>query len=635
MALYDGFFNAMLDESTSEYDRLYDAGDMTEYYAHMIGSGVCVYGNANSFKVSYSNRVATVAPGYLFIRGYWLKSDADYTINMPASGTYVILAQLNITARTITLTYAAPAVSYNDALCLANINIDTGVCTDTRGDVDICPLVDTAANMSSKASYAKSYIDSEVDSRLNEIEAQIRTQVSALDDKIDEVQSIADAIGYPAVGEIKYSAATMSNKWLRCNGAYISASSYPALVAVLGQYSIASSISQLTGISISNVKISNFQIYDSRIWVFCWNDKKLYYRHLTSGAAGSVDISAYTSMFMEPNANYRMELCIASGKLIIFGHELTSTSVILPIGRSYTISGTTVTYEAALRNYSNGSYTTSAQPFIRSRAVITGGKYYYATLQAASSNYYVGYTVATPVSGGTPTYTYAISPPFMYSSGGTGVTPLMSFNPKNQDLLYAQGGYNSSTQKTIAMLRTVLNTVSTDAFYTSTDTASFIGNVYKRNILIVASSAYAIYGIEYNDSYLCILSINIGDQKPYIAKLSRSSLPTAYVFEDSVVFAAGYFFIFLGSYLLVTDDPTDASHYNYVDLSAVITPITSYGDIEYDSANNCLIIAGITAAGGIVIYKVSLTNWQASSSGAYLPNTSKGAIPGYIKAVAG
>ena len=71
MALYDGFFDAVADEGTGEYDRAYGPGDFTGYFENIIGSGVCVHNNPDSFKAEYEDGTLYLRPGYLFIRGYW------------------------------------------------------------------------------------------------------------------------------------------------------------------------------------------------------------------------------------------------------------------------------------------------------------------------------------------------------------------------------------------------------------------------------------------------------------------------------------------------------------------------------------------------------------------------------------
>ena len=76
MALYDGFFDAVADEGTGEYDRAYGPGDFTGYFENIIGSGVCVHNNPDSFKAEYEDGTLYLRPGYLFIRGYWLANKA-------------------------------------------------------------------------------------------------------------------------------------------------------------------------------------------------------------------------------------------------------------------------------------------------------------------------------------------------------------------------------------------------------------------------------------------------------------------------------------------------------------------------------------------------------------------------------
>lgn len=95
MALYGGFFDAVQDEKTGEYDQEYASGDFTGYFAQFIGSGVCVLDNPDSFKVRFEGGAAVVSVGYLFIQGYWLKNDADYTVEVSGTASQAIVAHLN------------------------------------------------------------------------------------------------------------------------------------------------------------------------------------------------------------------------------------------------------------------------------------------------------------------------------------------------------------------------------------------------------------------------------------------------------------------------------------------------------------------------------------------------------------
>ena len=65
MALFDGFFDSYYDETTDAYDREYGSDEFTEYFDQMIGSGVCIHKNPDSFKVRLEDGAAIVSPGYL------------------------------------------------------------------------------------------------------------------------------------------------------------------------------------------------------------------------------------------------------------------------------------------------------------------------------------------------------------------------------------------------------------------------------------------------------------------------------------------------------------------------------------------------------------------------------------------
>lgn len=75
MAIYTGFFDAAFDEVSGTYDHEYDSSDFVGYFEQLIGSGVCVHENDNSLQAYYdlNSKRVVVNPGYLFIRGYWLK----------------------------------------------------------------------------------------------------------------------------------------------------------------------------------------------------------------------------------------------------------------------------------------------------------------------------------------------------------------------------------------------------------------------------------------------------------------------------------------------------------------------------------------------------------------------------------
>lgn len=233
MALYDGFFDAMPDENTGEYDRDYGSSDFTNYFSHIIGSGVCIHGNPDSFLVLLEGSAAVVGPGYLFIQGYWLKNDADYTIDLPDAATYAIVAHLNLGKRMIELEARSVAQAYPDSLVLAIVSPTSA--EDTRHNTDICGVIDTAGELSGKVEWAINYIENEIESKLAAAEQTIAAQDVRLTAKIAEVQAVVDSIVPPPVGSIKFSASQdVGPEWLRCDGSFVSEQDYPELVAALG-----------------------------------------------------------------------------------------------------------------------------------------------------------------------------------------------------------------------------------------------------------------------------------------------------------------------------------------------------------------------------------------------------------------
>lgn len=234
MALYDGFFDSFLDEETQEYDRAYSSGDFTEYFNQLVGSGVCIHNDPDSFLARLEDGAVVLSPGYLFIQGYWLKNDSDLTVPLTGTAASAIVAHLNKGKKKIEVEARSVSQSYPDALVLCLVDPSAGTIVDTRYDTDICGVIDSAGGLSNKVQYAINYIDTQVDSKLAQIEAEVRAQEDVLDEKIAEVESVVDQIAPPPIGAIKFSAAQdMGAAWLKCDGRIIKKSDYPALVPLL------------------------------------------------------------------------------------------------------------------------------------------------------------------------------------------------------------------------------------------------------------------------------------------------------------------------------------------------------------------------------------------------------------------
>lgn len=235
MALYDGFFDAVQDEETGDYDREYASGDFTGYFAQFIGSGVCVLDNPDSFKVRFESGAAVVSPGYLFIQGYWLKNDADYTVEVSGTASQAIVAHLNTGKRMIEIEARSVAQTYPDALVLGIVNLSAATVEDTRYNADICGIIDSAGSLSNKVQYAINYIDNVVGDRLSAIEEQTQEQSDEMNKAITSLQVETERLAPLPVGTVRFTKASNGGSdWLLCNGGTFSSSQYPELYSALG-----------------------------------------------------------------------------------------------------------------------------------------------------------------------------------------------------------------------------------------------------------------------------------------------------------------------------------------------------------------------------------------------------------------
>ncbi len=282
MSLYDGFFDAMpvLGEDgneTGEYDRAYASDDFVDYFNSFIGSGVCVHNNPDSFLVRLEGGAAVVSPGYLFIDGYWLKNDADYTLTLTGTGSVAVAAHLNSGARRIDLLEQGVSTASAGTLILAIVNLAAGTVEDTRYNIQLCGVIDSAGALSKKVAWAVDYIDKEIDAKLAAAEADIAAQSRALDAKIAEVQDTVDWIAPPPVGTIQYTASqNVGPEWLKCDGSFINEADYPELVAALGKLTPSGDKFHLLSNGEIPGQISNGAVCNGRMWVFSRSSQKLY-----------------------------------------------------------------------------------------------------------------------------------------------------------------------------------------------------------------------------------------------------------------------------------------------------------------------------------------------------------------------
>ena len=164
MAITCGFFNAIKD-SRGNYDRTYNADQMSTYFEGLVSDGVYESVGDALQVVAGSGMEVQVKSGRALIGARWLKNDSTYAITLKASHVTLnrytaIVARLDTSARTITIvakdgdnatTPTKPAITNSNTvkeLCLAYVYVGRGVTTitqsaieDTRANTNICGWV--------------------------------------------------------------------------------------------------------------------------------------------------------------------------------------------------------------------------------------------------------------------------------------------------------------------------------------------------------------------------------------------------------------------------------------------------------------------------------------------------------------
>lgn len=169
MAITYGFFNAQ--KVGNVYDRTYDADNFAEFFSSLIGNGVSA-AIEDCFKVSVSSGMSvSVAPGFAWIKGHYIKSDANETKILspaPSSGSRIdaVVLQLDESSRDIKLVVlegtsgASPSIpvltrtAEKYEIMLAYITVSAGTSslaasniTDSRSNTDYCGILNTFASI--------------------------------------------------------------------------------------------------------------------------------------------------------------------------------------------------------------------------------------------------------------------------------------------------------------------------------------------------------------------------------------------------------------------------------------------------------------------------------------------------------
>lgn len=663
MAIYDGFFDAALNEETNAYDRTYDAGTFTEYFEQFIGSGVCIYNNPDSMMVGFHDGNAVVAPGYLFIQGYWLKNDGPYEIPLPGAGVYAVAAHLNIGLRMVEIiaqAKASPEV-YPDSLILAYVTVDAagaGTVEDTRHTPSLCGVVDAMGALSDKVAYAVNYIDNEIAGKLQQAEADIAAQAVLLDAKIAQVAAEVDKLAPPPIGTVKFSASRdVGPEWLRCDGRFINETDYPELVAALGKLTPGSS--EFTEIAEGRIPrdISNAVLSGGKLWVFSFSTKKLYGVSLTSPHTVA-EIPVTGGDLLYSPAQEPIYLSIIDGKYLFLTQRAGVTTVY--VYKTYAFNSGAVdkielsqlTWDPPARK-PNDTERCAAHYVIRYQDkfyMAMGIRKYSITdsynhlTRSYSEVMYMKWNAEDVIDefpsksydGNSPPSTgYPIASTDMYTEGL--IRGLCGFSTKNNGELLSYGGYEWSSMGS-AYYPSIESTprgtyVITGAFdkgYTTRTTPADSFGIVSSD----GKHALAYVHKYLSDKAVCIGYINEGNSGELT--LNLPALPNlSQNFIDCAVYAAEVqvWLMFLGSGILFTRDLSDAAQYGFLDTSGVLGVISASGYLDYDAESKTVYIVGQDTTGAVRVGALKLrTLYDYANDGAWLPMIASDGVPAYIKA---
>lgn len=633
MAVYDGFFDAVADEETGEFDRAYGSGNFTDYFAHIIGSGVCIHNNQDSFKVRFENGSAMVSPGYLFIEGYWLKNDSDYSIPVTGTATLAIVAHLNLGTRMIELEARSVAQAYPDSLVLALVNPAAGTAEDTRHNSDLCGTINTAGELSKKVEWAVNYIDNEIKDKLAAAEADIAEQSQKLDAKIAEVQAQVDKITPPPVGSIKFSASEdVGPEWLPCNGDFVSESQYPELVAALGKLTPSGDKFELISDGEIGPQISNGVVYNGWMWVYSYSSQKLYGVDLDGvqtikEITLSSDDSTFTN-FTPPTTQIPLALSIvfpASGRgsskiflsqvqneLLIFGADFDPLLDNIVLSKPFTSIEFSAKYDSK-----------SCVPYVCS-AMDGGNEYFYCATTGVVRGAWHSIRWKdgeNAMARGNAESDYG----FAYSS------QRLAYSQKNRSESVAVICYqhkSATDDYDTRVLSDPNELFSRESYYMRNVTAD---TITVPNSLNVVGSNKLLF--EFTPKFG--LTISLTDVKGPVKFETGILLPSAarcFVDAASYLWGKDIYMIFVGTGIIFSRTLEEGS-FGYLDTTSVLGTITQFGYLDYSQDEGTLYIVGQDTANRVKVAKIVLnTLYDYANDGAWLPMIASDGVPAYIKA---
>lgn len=675
MSVYYGFFDAKFEESTASYDREYDSADFTQYFGEIIGSGVCIHDNPDSMRVSMQDSSAVIAPGYLFIDGYWLKNDADYVVSLPADGVYAVLAQLDLGNRLIRIDVQPKRedTSYPDALVLAFADAQGNV-EDTRYDTPLCGVIGSAGSLATKIEFAIQYIDTEIEGRLEQAEAQINAKVEELDAKIAEVDAQVAKLAPPAVGTIKFSASqSIEEGWLKCDGSFVNETDYPELVAALGKLTPSGDKFVLLSDGEIGGAITNGVLFDGRMWVYSWSARKLFGVDV-NGSAPVKEIAItcddpYFPNLVNPLIGYPLALSIVSDQQ--GGYQLFLMQITGSVSMPSTSAGATQTDDAHLLFFA-GNMSADAdtialkRPFSQIKA-----EEELKNTNLANTNT-IPYVVSRLENGAVKYYTCTYRAP--YASGTASFQEYVLWCSLEWDTLNSYAEVTQEIGTTLALIMGNSFLAGTYIAYSGKNRNEVLAllekadrsgevrvsygiqskpdGIFKRTVsgststsrITNAPSVSAMLSIAGTDRVLVYADLGemqlhwlgrTDERTLQTSDMNNLSLPSgARIFRDACAYLWGkdMFLLFVGTGLIFSRT-LETGSFGYLDTTSVLGQITQGGYLDYAQDEGTLYIVGQDTANRVKVAKIVLnTLYDYASDGAWLPLIASNGVPAYIKA---
>lgn len=667
MALYDGFFDSEYNEDTDEYDRGYDVDDFLTYFDQIVGSGVCVFRNEDSYRVRLADGNAVVSPGYLFITGHWLKNDADYVVPLAGAGIQAIVAHLNTSAKRIDIETRSVAQSYPDSLVLALVDPASSSVEDTRYNGDICGVIDAAGSVSSKVEWAVNYIDNEIEAKLAQIQTNIDAQATALDLKIAEVQALTEKIVPDPVGSIKFSASqNVGPDWLLCDGSFVNEEDYPELVAALGK--LTPGVEDFTEIlgHRQAEQMSNHCIVDNTVWVYLVKSRKLV--GLSAAGKKEIPVTGVGDIVENPGIDVVLSICGGSAYLAQNNYTADLFTLLECSNFKGTESSITMTkLDAAGKKSTTVPVTKFSGSVYPSVVGVGGTKYmvlgiadsYYANNSYKNAKIHVlswkqGSFDSSASLDTTSFPRMSTINDDNYRNVIEGMKSKFAFSGKNfNELLtgYLHGSnlgssYSSYTMVVYSKIQELFgalpdNVTTVKEFSqdlnTKYDEKFYFKREYLNQIIFpVAGNNEYLWSVEIVKSNLVVYHGKYNPQTPFDWYTVPIKLPSrARIFTQSAVYAStqGIWFIFTGTGLLFSESLENGT-WGYLDTTSILGTITQYGCLDYDGSTNTLYISGADTTGTPRVGKLILPDiYSYANDGAWLPLIASDGVPAYIKAV--